>query len=126
MAILYSKVQRFNPRDIEAPRKWYIVPSRVKLKSEKEISEALTKNTTLSRGEAGMAVDELQSVILQFLLDGYSVQMGDWGSFRLTLSSEGAESEGACTPNCVTAVNIRFLPGKAMKEALSKATFVAR
>ncbi|MFA5329615.1 MAG: HU family DNA-binding protein [Prolixibacteraceae bacterium] len=126
MAILYSKTQRFNPRDIEAPRKWYIVPSRVKLKGEKEIAEALSINTTLSKGEAGMVLDELQSVILRTLLDGYSVQMGDWGSFQITVSSEGADSEAACTPNNVTAVNIRFRPGKAMKDALSKATFVAR
>lgn len=126
MSILFSKVQRVNPRDAAAPKKWYIVPNRVERKSEKEIAEALSKNTTLSRGEASLVLDELQSVILQFLLDGYSVEMGDWGSFRTTLNSEGAESEDACTPANVTSVNIRFVPGKEMKEALSKATFVER
>jgi len=126
MSILYTKVQRVNPRDPEAARKWYVVQKRVERKSEKEIAEALTKNTTLNRGEAGMVIDELQSVILQALLDGYSVQMGDWGSFQLTVSSEGADTEYACTAELVKSVNIRFRPGKEMKEAIAKATFVAR
>ena len=126
MSILYSKIQRINPRDLSATRKWYIVPKHVEQKTEKEIAEALTKNTTLNRGEAAMAINELQSVILNALLDGYTVQMGDWGSFQLTVSCTGADTEAECTADSVTGVNIRFRPGKEMKDALSKATFVAR
>lgn len=126
MSVLYSKARRINPREPKAAVKWYIVPNRVKQKSEKEIAELLTRNTTLSRGEALMVLDELQSVILQSLLDGYSVQMGDWGSFQLTLSSEGADNEDACTTDTIRSVNIRFRPGKKMHNALAKATFVSR
>jgi len=126
MAILYSKIQRANPQDREAAKKWYIIPNRVQQKTEKEIATALTKNTTLSVGEASMVIDELQSVILDFLLDGYTVQMGDWGSFHITLNCEGAETEEACTTNLVTNINIRFLPGKSMKENLAKAVFTER
>ena len=126
MSILYTKIQRVNPRDPAGIRKWYVVPKRVEQKTEKEIAEALTRNTTLNRGEAAMVLDELQSVILEALLDGYSVQMGDWGSFHLTVNSAGADTEAACTAELVTGVNIRFRAGKEMKEAISKATFVAR
>ncbi|MGV8093216.1 MAG: HU family DNA-binding protein [Mangrovibacterium sp.] len=126
MAILYSKVQRINPQDREAAKKWYIVPNRVEQKSEKEIATALTKNTTLSSGEALMAINELQSVILSFLLDGYTVQMGDWGSFHVTVNCDGAETEEACTTDLIKSVNIRFRPGASMKESLAKATFTAR
>jgi len=126
MSILYSKVQRVNPQDREAAKKWYIVPNRVELKSEKEIAAALTKNTTLSIGEASMVIDELQSVILNFLLDGYTVQMGDWGTFHITLNCEGAESQETCTTDHIKNINIRFLPGKAMNESIEKATFTER
>ena len=126
MSILFSKVQRVNPRDTEAAKKWYIVPSRVELKNEKVIAEALTKNTTLSRGEASLVIDELQSVIIGFLLDGYSVRMGDWGTFNLTLNSAGSDTEAECTAENIKSVNIRFRPGKDMKEALAKATFAPR
>lgn len=126
MSILYSKVQRINPRDLQAPKKWYIVPQRVGRKSEKEIAESLSKNTTLSRGEASLVLDELRAVIISSLLDGYTVQMGDWGSFQLTVSSDGAETEADCTADKIKAVNIRFRPGKEMKEAVSKASFTPR
>lgn len=126
MSILYSKIQRVNPRDPQADRKWYLVPNRVEQKTEKEIAEALSKNTTLSRGEASLVLDELQLVILNALLDGYSVQMGDWGSFQLTVNCTGVDTEVDCTADKITSVNIRFRPGNQMKEALAKDTFVAR
>lgn len=126
MAILFSKVQRINPRDLQAPKKWYVVPNRVEKKSEKEIAEEVIKNTTLNRGEAAMVIDELQNVILKFLLDGYSVQMGDWGSFQLTVTSEGSDTEEHCNANKVKGVNIRFRPGKTMKDKIAKAKFVSR
>ncbi|WP_319592498.1 HU family DNA-binding protein [uncultured Draconibacterium sp.] len=126
MSILYSKIQRVNPRNPQADRKWYLVPNRVEQKTEKEIAEALSKNTTLSRGEAALVIDELQAVIQNALLDGYSVQMGDWGSFQLTFNCTGTDTEAECTADKITSVNIRFRPGKQMKEAMSKATFVAR
>jgi len=126
MSILYSKTQRVNPRDLQAPKKWYITPQRVGQKSEKEIAEALSKNTTLSRGEASLVLDELQTVIISSLLDGYTVQMGDWGSFLLTVSSEGVDTEAECTADKIKAVNIRFRPGKEMKEAVAKASFTPR
>ena len=126
MSILYSKIQRVNPRNPQADRKWYLVPNRVEQKTEKEIAEALSKNTTLSRGEAVLVLDELQAVIQNSLLDGYSVQMGDWGSFQLTFNCTGTDTEAECTADKITSVNIRFRPGKQMKEALAKATFLAR
>ena len=126
MSILYTKIQRVNPRDPEGSRKWYIAPKRVKQKTEKEIAESLTNNTTLNRGEALMAVNELQPAIIKELLDGYTVQLGDWGSFQLTFSCTGADTEEECTVDLVTAVNIRFRAGKLMKQALKDATFVAR
>ncbi len=126
MSVLYSKAKRVNPSEPKAALKWHIVLRRVKQKSEKEVAELLTKNTTLNRGEALMVLDELQSVILQLLMDGYSVQMGDWGSFQLTLSSSGTDTEDACTIDTIKSVNMRFRPGKEIRNALANITFVSR
>ena len=89
-------------------------------KTEKEIAEALSKNSILSRGEETLVWDELQSVIQNALLEGYSVRMGDWGSFQLTLNCTDTDTEAECTADKITPVNIRFRSGKQMKEALSK------
>ena len=123
MSILYSKIQRINPQHPEDESQWYISPHRVGRKSEKEIAEALTKNTTLSKGEAMLVLYELQSVVIDSLLDGYTVQIGDWGSFQLTVSCKGSPSKTECTTDKIKSVNIRFRPGKEMKKALTKASF---
>jgi nucleoid DNA-binding protein len=52
------------------------------------------------------------------------VQLGDWGSFNLTCNSEGKDTKGELNARAVKGLNIRFKPGKALREALSKATFV--
>jgi hypothetical protein len=45
----------------------------------------------LSRGEVPLVIDELQDTIKNYLLDGYTVQMGDWENFLLTSNCEEAE-----------------------------------
>ena len=85
----------------------------------------LSKNTTLSRGEAVLVLDELQAVIQNSLLDGYSVQMGDWDSFQLTFNCIDTDTEAECTADKITSVNIRSRPGKQMKEALPNAKVIS-
>ena len=58
------------------------------------------------------------------VLDGKSVKLGDWGSFQVRLSTEGADTKEALTAGNVKQVRINFQPGSEMKAALQKATFV--
>ena len=37
MSILYSKIQRVNPRNPQADRKWYLVPNRVEQKQKRRL-----------------------------------------------------------------------------------------
>ncbi len=126
MAIVYTKIQRINPQNPEADKKWFITPKRLALKTVKEVAECVSKNTTLSRGEVALVIDELQDTIKNYLLDGYTVQMGDWGSFLLTLNCEGAETELDCTSDKIQSVNIRFRPGSELRQAVNQAKFAER
>jgi nucleoid DNA-binding protein len=58
------------------------------------------------------------------LLQSNSIQLGDWGSFHLTCSSEGGDTKEAVTAGNIKNLNIRFTPGKALKKALQEATFI--
>jgi hypothetical protein len=51
-------------------------------------------------------------------------QVGDWSSFHLTCNGEGSELKEGIGANSIKNLNIRFVPGKMMKEALQKAVFV--
>jgi predicted histone-like DNA-binding protein len=123
MAVLFNRVERINPGDPRAPKKWYAVLKRISLVKEKEVAKQIADETTLNRKEAEMALDQFQKVLIRLLSEGNSVQLGDWGSFHLTCSSESKERKEEITAGCINKVNIRFAPGKELKEALQKVSF---
>ncbi len=98
-------------------------PQRLK---EKAVSKKISDETTLNPKEAEMAIYQLPKVIIDGLLNGQTVQLGELGSFRLTVSGKGMESEEDVDANCVKQVNIRFMPSSSLKAALQKATFVVK
>ena len=123
MSVFYNKAERGNPGNPLAPKKWYAVLKRINLVREKEVAKQIADETTLNRKEAEMALAQFQKVLIRLLSEGNSVQMGDWGSFYLTCSSEGQEHKEDVTANTIQKVNIRFSPGKELKEALQKLSF---
>lgn len=125
MAIFFKRVQKVNLVDPEAPRKFYAVLKSVGQKQEKEVAKLISDETTLNRKEAEMALDQFEKILIRLLLDGYSVQLGDWGSFRLTCKSEGKDTEEEITANSIKGLNIRFQAGIELKEAVAKATIIA-
>lgn len=68
-------------------------------------------------------LDNLVDQIPNFLLDGQTVNLGELGSFRLTVSSEGAETPEAFSVGMINGVKIIFTPGKPLKEKMAKAKF---
>ncbi len=124
MPVVLNKVERGKPMDEAAPKKWYITSKTLSQLKENEVAKQIANETTLNPKEAEMAISQLQRILLLNLLSSNSVQLGDWGSFYLTCNSEGADTKEMLTANSISRLNIRFKPGKAIKDALKEATFV--
>lgn len=124
MAVFYNKMQRKNPSKPAEPAKWYPVLRRVEMMKEKDVARHISDETTLNPKEAEMAISQLKKVLINALLNGQSVQLGDWGTFHLTLSSEGVATEAEVSPAQVKKINIRFQAGKELQEAIDKAQFI--
>jgi len=124
MPVLFNKVERVNPQDTKAPRKWYPSLKTISQVKEKEVAKEISDETTLNRKEAEMAVSQLEKVLIRNLLASNSVQLGDWGSFRLTCNSNSSDTKEEVTAAKITKLNIRFTPGKALVDALKNVTFV--
>ena len=58
------------------------------------------------------------------LLNGYSVRLGDWASFHITCSSEGAETMDACRPSLIKTVRARVDFTKEFRQNLQNAEWV--
>ncbi len=68
---------------------------------------------------------QLRKILLRLLLEGHSVQLGDWGSFYLTCKSEGSDTKEEVSSNNIRNLNIRFSPGKELKDAVQRASIVS-
>ena len=123
MALIYNRVQRKNPMKPDEPAKWYPVLKTTKMVREKEVAKEIADETTLNPKEAEMALSQFQKIMIRTLLNGQSVQLGDWGSFYLTLHTEGSDTEAEATAAKVKKINIRFTAGKELREAIAKASF---
>lgn len=124
MSIFLNAVQRYNPSKPEEAKKWYPVQYTVKLVEESEVAELLADETTLNPMEAQMAIRQLRKVLQRLLLDGKSVKLGNWGTFGVTLNTEGTATREELTARNVKSVNINFQPGADLKAAMQKADFV--
>ncbi|MDR2358495.1 MAG: HU family DNA-binding protein, partial [Prevotellaceae bacterium] len=112
MSIFYNKVERINPQDKTAPKKWYAALKRIRLVREKEMAKLVADETTMDRKEVEMALDRFEQILIRLLLDSHSVQLGDWGSFHLTCNCTGAATKEEVTAHNIKNLNVRFVPGK--------------
>jgi predicted histone-like DNA-binding protein len=124
MAIFYNKVERPRPGDLKT-KKWYAGLKMVGQAGEKEVARQIADETTLNPKEAEMALDQFRKILIRMLLDSKSVQLGDWGSFRLTCNSTGHDTREGVGAHSVKKFNIRFTPGKELRNALAGATLEA-
>lgn len=121
--IRYKLVKRGFANSSTAPKKYYATHVNKGRKSLKHISLDLEQKSALNRGDIGSFLENLTDQLPVYLLDGQIVSLGDFGSFRLSLNSEGVESPESFTVGMINKLKIIFIPGKRLKEKLEKATF---
>ena len=91
-----------------------------------EFAEVIEKMSALTEIEVHGVLIALTSLIPEYLADGYIVKLGDFGSFRLSITSEGVESPEKVTRHLIKKSRIIYHPGKRMKRMLKKINFRKR
>jgi hypothetical protein len=56
MSIIFNKVERANPQDRTAPKKWYPTLKTISQVGEKEVAKEIADETTLNPKEAEMGI----------------------------------------------------------------------
>ena len=123
MAIKYSIIQRPKPGDPNAPKKFYAIVQNDGEISLRELAEQIAQISTVSPIDTLAVLESLLQVIPDHLLNSRIVRLGDFGSFFMTLSSDGAETEDAFTPGLIKKAKVNFRPGKLIRNMLKTASF---
>lgn len=120
MAVKYVLTKRGNPSDPDAPKKVY-----AQAKSDGEVTlkklgkELAEGSTTVSDTDALAVLNELIKLLNRHLSEGRIVRFGDFGSFQVTVSSEGADTEEKFHASLIKGSKITFRPGIDLREMLN-------
>lgn len=68
-------------------------------------------------------IEAFLTVAPEKLADGKIVELGEFGTFRVSISSEGAENPDEVTSRSVTDARVIFTPGKRFKQVLDTIKF---
>ncbi|ATA73784.1 HU family DNA-binding protein [Capnocytophaga canis] len=118
----YHLVQKANPQD-RSKKKFYanaIISSKVE---QKDIAKTISSKSSLTAGDIANVIQNLLEELPKELLKGNSVKLGDFGTFRISISSEGVENEKDFNASMIKDVRIIFTPGVEMKKAIEGISF---
>jgi predicted histone-like DNA-binding protein len=123
MSVKFSVTPRKDPRDQNSQPKYYAtVRSNGRIDTH-EIARDINKMSTVSSVDTAAVLEAFMNVVPDQLADGKIVELGDFGTFRVSVSSEGAEMPEAVTIRSITDVRILFQPGKRFKKLINSTEF---
>lgn len=117
----YKLVQKSNPKDKTAARKWYAIAIANDAQGVKAMTRAATENTTTAPIEMEASLDLLGKYAMGQLLQGHLVKVGDLGTLRITFKSDGVEDVTKFNAGTmIKEPRILFTPSKTFRESVIK------
>ena len=110
-------VPKKNPQKREEV-KFYANPVNVGRKTLDDIARDISGRSSLTRGDISNVLYNFIDCLPHYLRDGFSVQLGEFGSMRVTLSSKGAETEKTFKTETIKP-RVVFTPGTELKRELA-------
>ncbi|MDR1879511.1 MAG: hypothetical protein LBQ78_01085 [Tannerellaceae bacterium] len=124
MAIKIKKVQREIRFGDEAGKvKTYGVVKSSGYCDMEKLCELVSARSSISSADIKATLDSLNWVMRVELRSGSIVQLGEFGNFRLSVSTEGTETAKAFSAANVKRARIIFSPGASLRETNSRVTF---
>lgn len=118
MALQYSVVERPNPQTKE--KKWYAQPKLTGKRVLKDLSVDISETSSLSEGDVLSVMSALVKQLPKWLMEGDSVKLDGFGTFRLSFSSNGETVKENVTASSIKDIYILFEPDDAIKERIQK------
>ena len=88
----YKVIPKKNPRNPEAPQKYYAQIVRPDKISLDELSERISEISPVSKLDTKSVLIAFTQVLPEYFLKGASIDLGDLGYFQASIKSNGAET----------------------------------
>ena len=121
--IKYSLKERINPTDLTAPNKFYPFKQAQEELTLRDFAKRISRESTVSMMDTMAVLEGLLQIIPDEIINGKIIKLGDFGTFRTTLSSIGSDTEAEFTANKIKKLNIRFRPAREFMNLLASVKF---
>ncbi|MEM6841872.1 MAG: HU family DNA-binding protein [Bacteroidota bacterium] len=118
MSVPYNVIAKANPAKRNAPAKYYAVANSNGEVNFRQLAKEIAEITTVSLPDAVAALESLVMIIPRHIEKGEIVRLGELGSLRVTINSEGSDTEEEVNASKIKKANYRFAAGSELKQTL--------
>lgn len=119
----YRLKEQVDPRDLTAPRTYNAVKTAQETLTLRDFARRISRESTVSSMDAMAVLEGLLQIIPDEIANGKIIKLGDFGTFRSTITSEAATTPEAFNPSNIKGLNIRFRPAKEFSKQLANIDF---
>ncbi|WP_298771227.1 HU family DNA-binding protein [uncultured Fibrobacter sp.] len=113
----YYPVARKNPKNV-SQTKYYAQLYQYSLIERDQILEAASRNSSIPKAYIGMVYDALGEEMLNFVRNGHSITLANFGTIYTTIKSRPSETPEKVDATNVKRVKFHFKPCARMRKAL--------
>jgi predicted histone-like DNA-binding protein len=118
LVVRFKIIDRKNPLDLSAPPKYYASVKSSGHIDLQELALQIGEMSCINTLDTVAVIDALLKVIPRELAKGKIVDLGEFGSYHLSLSSKGEADTKDVTSDSIVKARAHFRPGPQFREAL--------
>lgn len=119
MAILFKSILRGEPGvPGGGVKKYYALTVTSGETSFLKLSKLISKATTVNKADVLAVLSSMVEFMILELEDSQIIRLGEFGSIRVSLHSEGVDTEEEVTSDCIENASIILVPGPEIKKML--------
>lgn len=119
MALKYRLIQRGNPGNSEAPKKFYANAVTRGEITTRQLAQEIASISTVSAVDIMAMIEALLQMIPKHIIEGEIVRLGEFGSFSISITSNGSETEAAFHSSLINKPKMVFRPSQEVKKVLT-------
>ena len=124
MAIKYKVIEKGQPGVVGGgEKKFYASASMSGQMTLNGLTKSIEKISTVSGADIRAVVYAMVDVMKDALADGQIVRLGELGSLRVSISSEGKATATEVNASAVKGARVVFTPGTEIKNMLKSVTY---
>ena len=118
MSVPFNVVPKHNPQQPKAAQKFYAVAQSAGEADFRQMAKEIAEITTVSLPDAVAVLESLVMIIPRHIEKGEIVRLGELGSLRITLNSEGSDTAEAVSARNIKRAKYHFTAGNELQQAL--------